>query len=174
MTRLLEEIRGWKKKPKELLLYLSKLIKKDKTLLADLEKSLESATDSERGTCIEALEHVTQENPEYALSFLKIVISSLSDKAPRVKWEAARIIGNIASQYPEKSAQAVDSLLTNTKDKGTVVRWSAAFALGEILKGNFKLQTTLLPKVKKIIKAEENNGVKNVYLKALKVIGKDA
>jgi len=63
-------------------------------------------------------------------------------------------------------------LLKNTKDKGTVVRWSVAFALGEIAKNNPKAAKILLPKMNELVKKEQNNGVKNVYLKALKVIGK--
>jgi len=63
--------------------------------------------------------------------------------------------------------------LKNSSDKGTVIRWSAAFALGEIAKSNSNAQKTLLPKMKELVMKETNNGVKNVYLKALKVIEKE-
>jgi len=60
----------------------------------------------------------------------------------------------------------------NTKDKGTVVRWSAALALGEIAKYNLNIRASLILKIGVILKREKNNGVKNVYLKALKAINK--
>ncbi len=170
MTRLLEEIKAWDKKPKELLLHLASLIKKDEKLLADFNQSLEEATDSQKGTCVEALEHVSQEKPKLAIPHLNNIVHCLKDNAPRVKWEAARIIGNIANKFPKEAAKAIEALLVNTKDKGTVVRWSAAFALGEILKSNKTARIKLLAKIKKIIQKEENNGVKNVYLRALKEV----
>lgn len=80
-------------------------------------------------------------------------------------------IGNLAQKFPEKAVQAVPKLLDNTKDKGTVVRWSAAFALTEIAKYNSKKQKELIAKLQNIIKTEQNNGVKNVYLKTLKTLG---
>lgn len=66
----------------------------------------------------------------------------------------------------------IDKLLINTKDTGTVVRWSAAFALGEIIRYNVKIRKTLIGKIEIILEKEQNSGVKNVYLKALKVICK--
>ncbi|HJX50762.1 hypothetical protein A2Y99_05305 [Candidatus Gottesmanbacteria bacterium RBG_13_37_7] len=168
MTKLLEEIRKSDRKPKDLLNYLTELIRKDKKLLQDLEVSIQSTKDAERGICMEALEYITHENPEYAAPHLKTIITSLSDKAPRVKWEAARIMGNIAKKYSEEALGAIPNLMKNTNDKGTVVRWSAAFGLTEIAIYNSKAANKLIPEFEKIIKKEKNNGVKNVYLKALK------
>lgn len=82
------------------------------------------------------------------------------------------MIGNVSARYPEKAAGAIDKLLTNAKNKGTVVRWSAAFALSEIVKYNTKIRKTLLGQIESILKKEQNSGVKNVYLKALKAINK--
>jgi HEAT repeat protein len=171
-TQLLQEIRKSDKKPKELLEYLSKLIIKDPSLINDYEVSLSTPSDSERGTCIESLEYVTQEKPEIALPHLISIISCLKDNAPRVKWEAARIIANISTKYPEKAAEAIDHLLINTKDNGTVVRWSTALALGEIMKSNKEVRVKLKDKIEKLVKEEENNGVKNVYIRALKIVNK--
>ncbi|PIR08168.1 hypothetical protein COV53_04350, partial [Candidatus Gottesmanbacteria bacterium CG11_big_fil_rev_8_21_14_0_20_37_11] len=84
----------------------------------------------------------------------------------------ARVIANVSQRYPERAAKAVDKLMLNTKDKGTVVRWSAALALGEIAKYNLNIRTKLIPKIEAILEKEQNNGVKNVYLKALKAINK--
>ena len=60
--------------------------------------------------------------------------------------------------------------MINTKDKGTVVRWATAFALGEIVKYNKNLQDDFVEKIKDLVSKEQNSGVKNVYLKALKMI----
>jgi hypothetical protein len=48
----------------------------------------------------------------------------------------------------------------------------AAYGLSEIAKHNTKAQKELILRIKEIVKKEKNNGVKNVYLKALKVIEK--
>ena len=51
-----------------------------------------------------------------------------------------------------------------------MVRWSAAFALGEVAKNHSAAAKILLPEIKALVEKETNNGVKNVYLKALKAI----
>lgn len=168
---LLQEIRKSGKKSKELNAFMAKLITEKKPSSKDFADALVSGNDAERGTCIEALEYASQNKPEIAREYISCVVDFLNDKAPRVKWEAARVIGNIASKYPEEVSKAVESLLTNTNDKGTVVRWSTAFALGEIARYNLKLRENLLSKINTILKKESNNGVKNVYLKTLKALG---
>lgn len=168
MTNLLVEIKNSRKNSKALLIYLAGLIEKDPSLLADLEGSLSQATDAERGVCLEVLEHVSQKSPEIVFPYLDLVIKSLQDKAPRVKWEAARTIANLAPKYPEETATTTEALMQNTTDKGTVVRWNTALALGEIFKANRKTRSVLKPKIEKLIAKEQNSGVRNVYLTALK------
>ena len=120
---------------------------------------------------MEALEYVTKENPEFGKHCLEFVIKHINNKAPRVKWEAGRIIGNVAQIFPDKIKEAIPKLLENTKDKGTVVRWSAAFALTEIAKSNLEMQKELISEFRKISEKENNNGVKNIYLKYLTEVG---
>ncbi len=170
--KLLEEIRRSDKKPKELLTYLSEKVKKDNSFLNDFSKCLEEGTPVEKGICMEVLEYVSQEKPELVIPHIDGTIAYLDYDAPRVKWEAARVIANLAPKYPEKAAKAINKLIINTKDKGTVVRWSTAFALGEIAKYGKSNQATLVKKMEDLVRKEQNNGVKNVYLKALKVIKK--
>lgn len=170
--KLLDEIRKSDKKPKELLISLSEKVKKDSSLLNDFSLCLKSGTSVEKGICMEVLEYTSQEKPELVITYIDDVIIYLNYDAPRVKWEAARVVANLASKYPEKAKKAVDALMLNTKDKGTVVRWSAAFALGEIAKHNKSVQQDLIKKIERLVVKEQNNGVKNVYLKALKVIKK--
>jgi len=168
--RLLDEVRNSNKKRKELLVELSEKVNKDKSLLDDLAKCLEEGNPVEKGLCMEVLEYTTHKNPEIGIKYIDCAIAYLDYKAPLVKWESARVIGNLAVKYSEKAAKAVDKLIINTKDKGTVVRWATAFALGEIVKYNKNIQKELVKKIEDIIKKEQNSGVKNVYLKALKMI----
>ena len=51
-----------------------------------------------KATSIEALEFATRSKPKIAsLAILELATESLSSKAPRVKWESAKVIGNIGS-----------------------------------------------------------------------------
>jgi hypothetical protein len=137
--------------------------------LADLIKIAKVAKGSEKGTCIEAIEFATRAKPEIAsVECLKFVTETLLDKAPRVKWESAKVIGNIAYLYPDKLDKAIGNLLTNSEFSGTVVRWSAAFALGEIIKLKTKRNRDLIPAVEAIIRRNDDNAIKKIYQAALK------
>ncbi len=169
----IEKILQSKLKPKEKITLLAKEITKDKKFIDEIVGYFESASSGDQGHLIESLEYASQDNPECVAPYLDFVICHLEDKGPRVKWECARIIANLALKFSDKTEKAIPALLKNIKDKGTVVRWSVAFALGEIAKNNANAQKILLPKMKGLVKKETNNGVKNVYLKAFKIIEKD-
>ncbi len=129
----------------------------------------EKAKDAAKASCIEALEFVTKENPSFADdAILNFATASLLAKAPRVKWESARVIGNIAKLFPSKLKLATGNLVENTKHEGTVVRWSAAFALGEIFKLKTDLNINLAPLFDEIIASDEKNSIKKIYALALK------
>ena len=164
----IKEILKSKKKPKEIVELLAEALKREKKLTGEFIQCFKDGTTTEKGNCMEAIEYITKENPEFAEDYLDFVIEYINDKAPRVKWEACRIIGNVAKKFPDKVKEAVPKLLENTKDKGTVVRWSAAFALTEIAKSNQDVQKELAPEFKKILERETNKGVRNIYLKYLK------
>ncbi len=133
----------------------------------------EKAKDQEKANCIEALEFSTRQHPKIAdESVFAHVTKMLTENAPRIKWESAKVIGNIAHLFPAKLHQAIINLLTNTDHDGTVVRWAAAFALGEILKLNTKHNKDLLPAIETICNKEQNNGIKKKYLDAIKKIKK--
>lgn len=175
MMNVLEEIRSSGKKPKELVTFLAKMARQDGKLLGQLGDCLKSGSVAERGICMEVLEYVSKDCPELVKPRLEAAIGHLNDEdAPKVKWEAARVIGNVARKFPDEASKAVPKLLLNTKDAGTVVRWSAAYALGEIAKhnNNAKMRKSLVPKIAEMANKEKNNGVRNVYLRALKVVGK--
>jgi len=168
--RKIEEILQSKLKPKEKITLLAEEIKKDKKFVNEIVGYFESVSAGNQGHLIESLEYASQNNPECVAAHLDFVIKQLENKAPRVKWEAARIIANLSGKFSQQTQKAIPNLLKNTQDKGTVVRWSVAFALGEIVKHNPKTRKQLLPIFEKLLKSEENIGVKNVYVKSLKAI----
>lgn len=164
----IDEILKSKKKPKEIVTLLAEKLKNDRKWVVEFIKCFEKGTVAEKDNCMEAIEYVTKKDPAFVANCLDFVIGHINDKAPRVKWETARIIGNTAQKFPDKVKETVPKLLASTKDKGTVVRWSAAFALTEIAKSNPELQKELTTKFNEIVKKESNNGVRNIYLKYLK------
>jgi hypothetical protein len=128
--------------------------------------------DPDKANCIEAIEFATRLNPVISSqACLEFVTESLLGKAPRIKWESAKVIGNIAHLYPNKLDEPLKNLLINSEYPGTVVRWSAAFALGEIVKLKTKRNKDLIPAIESIIKREEKNSIRKIYLEALKVVG---
>lgn len=138
-------------------------------LLAYTEK--QKATD--KATCIEAIESATKKSPTLAdENLLSFVTKTLTDEEPRVKWESAKVIGNIAKQFPAQLDKATHNLLQNAENKGTVVRWATAYALAEILKLKTDNDLKLLPKIETLYEKEEDNGVKKKYLDALKKVKK--
>lgn len=156
-------------KPKEKTETLSRLVLDETISLKELIDFAKDSKDSPKATCIEALEYATKINPSIAtLDCLKFVSDTLTEKAPRVKWESAKVVGNIAHLFPTKLDTAIKNLLINTEHAGTVVRWSAAFALGEIIKIKQKQTQELIPSIEAICEREEKNSIKKIYLAALK------
>lgn len=142
----------------------------DTSLPADeLISFAEKSKDPVKATCIEAIEYATKQNPNLAdETVFAFVTQTLTEKAPRIKWESAKVIGNTAHLFTENLNQAIGNLLGNTEHEGTVVRWSAAFALGEILKLKTIHNSTLLPALENISEKEEKNSIKKIYLDAIK------
>lgn len=136
-------------------------------LLAYVEK--QKATD--KATCIEAIEYATKKNPTIAdANLLTYLTKALKDDEPRVKWESAKVIGNIAKLFPTQLNEAIANLFLNAENTGTVVRWATAYALAEILKLRTENNKKLLPKIETLCENEEDNGVKKKYLDALKKV----
>lgn len=156
-------------KAKEKTELLSKLVLDGKVTADSLLELAGTAKDPIKATCIEALEYATKQKPalinEKNFGF---VTAALTEKAPRIKWESAKVIGNTAHLFPANLDQAIKNLLDNSEHDGTVVRWSAAFALGEILKLKTKHNSDLLPALEAISNREEKNSIKKIYLDAIK------
>ena len=147
---------------------ISKMLLIKKITVSELIKVAKVSKDKEKGTCIESLEFATRTKPDIASSsVLDFVTETLANEAPRVKWESAKVIGNIAHLFPTRLDKAICNLLTNSENSGTVVRWSAAFALGEIVKLKTKRNKDLIPVIEAIIKRDEDNAIKKIYQKAL-------
>lgn len=128
---------------------------------------------SDKATCIEALEYATKKEPAIANEdVLNYVVEALTDEEPRVKWESAKVIGNIAKLFPNQLDKAIPDLLRNAENTGTVVRWATAYALAEILKLKTENNSKLLPEIETLCEKEQDNGVKKKYLDALKKMKK--
>jgi DUF1680 family protein len=162
-----DEIRNWKGK-KELVSFLTEIIEKDAKLFSQLIEFFKSGSDVEKGTAADVMKHVSKDKPEIVAPYIDDLVDYINYKAPRVKWGVPETIGNLAQKYPTEVEKAIPNLLVNTKDKSTVVRWCAAFALTEITKSNPAIRKELDQKIEEIVQNEKNNGVKNVYLTALK------
>jgi hypothetical protein len=158
-------------KPKVKTETLSSWLLQKKITVASLIECATAAKDPAKATCIEALEFATKQQPAVAdAACFQFVSQSLTAKAPRVKWESAKVIGNTAHLFTTKLDDAIKNLLVNSGHEGTVVRWSAAFALGEILKLKTKHNKNLLPAIEAICNREEKNSIKKIYLAAIKKI----
>ncbi|MEA2022481.1 MAG: hypothetical protein U9N08_08430 [Candidatus Caldatribacteriota bacterium] len=172
MTKI-EEILQSKIKPKEKQLKLVQAVVTENISVNELIHFFESAKGTDKGTCADVMKHVSKEKPEMLESYIELLINYVNADLPRVKWGMSEAIGNLAGKYPEKVTNAIPYLLKNATDEKintTVIKWCAAYGLTEIAKNNPKTREQLLPEFEKIINREKNNGVKNVYLKALKKI----
>jgi hypothetical protein len=172
MKNALRQILASNDKHKEKVALIVEKIKSDKKLLDSLFDLLRNGTDVEKGTAAEVMKFVSKDKPEMIAPYVDVLIEHIDYTAPRVKWGCPESLGNLAKKYPEEVAGAIPKLFKNLKDKSTIVRWCAAFALTEIAKYNQKKQKELTAKFRNLIKTERNNGVKNVYVKALKAIEK--
>ena len=158
-------------KPKAKIEKLCQIIIEKKISINDLMAYAESAKDTEKGTCVEALEFASTKNPKIiSKKCFEFVILYLKDKAPRVKWECAKIIANTAHLYKTDLNIAIENLLQNATYEGIVVRWSAAFALVEIIKIETENNKKLIPMIKKLITNEEKPNIKKMYMDAIKII----
>ena len=156
-------------KPKEKTDALSQLILNNPEITDELISFAKISKDPIKATVIESFEYATKLKPEIATeTMLQFVSQTLVENAPRVKWESAKVIGNIAHLFPKQLEESIKNLLVNTEHSGTVVRWSAAFALTQIMKLKTSINGELIPAIEVICKREEKSSVKKIYLEGLK------
>lgn len=159
-------------KPKEKTTIISNWLLSESLSVEELIVFAENKKDAIKATCMEAAEYATKQNPKIATESLFVfACDSLTEKAPRLKWESAKVIGNIAFLYPENLTKAIENLLDNSSHDGTVVRWSVAYALCEILKLQTKHNIELIKKTMLICEQEEKNGIKKIYNSCFKKLG---
>ena len=128
-----------------------------------------SANDVALGICLEAMEFATvKKTTACNLAFFQFASEMLGSTTSRIKWEAARVIGNTAHLFPAHLNKAIKHLLANSEHESTVVRWSAAYALGEILKNGSKHNKALENALESVLIKEEKNSIRKIYLAALK------
>jgi hypothetical protein len=171
----IKEILQSKLKPKEKQTKLVEAVCSSKIKDREFIAFFQSASDVDKGTCADVMKRISEKKPEILAPYIDILVEYINYRAPRVKWGVPEAIGNLAKKYPDKVVQAIPYLLKNTienKINTTVIRWCAAYGLSEIAKHNTKAQKELTQKIKEIVKKEKNNGVRNVYLKALKELEK--
>jgi hypothetical protein len=167
------EILNSKIKPKEKQIKLVEAVISKKISAKEFVAFFKSASDVDKGTCADVMKHVSAQNPGILAPFIDILIPFINYKTPRVKWDVPEAIGNLAKRYPDKVVKAIPYLLQNTtenKINTTVIRWCTAYGLTEIAKNNPKTRKELIPFFEKINNVEKNNGIRNVYLRAIKII----
>lgn len=84
------------------------------------------------------------------------------------KREASRIAGNLAGKFPDELDDIITDLLQNTDNEGTVIRWGSAYALSHIIVIPQYAESPLFEQISDLCAREEEKGVKNQYIKALK------
>ncbi len=167
------EILGSKSKPKEKQNRLVAALLSGEIPAGELIAFFEAANNTDKGACADAFKHISERNPELLAPYIDLLISYINHPLPRVKWGVPETIGILTRFYPRQTARAIPSLLKNTNENPvntTVIRWCAAYALGEIAKFHPASREQLLPVFEHLIQSEQNNGVRNVYVKALKAI----
>ena len=172
---MIEDILHINIKPKEKQNRLVQAVLSGKIPVGDFIAFFETAGKVDKGTCADAMKHIAIAKPELLLPHIDILIRHINDPLPRVKWGIPEAIGNMAKEYPHETVQAIPFLLKNTmlgKNNTTVIRWCAAFALTEIARNNLDAREELLPVFENLAVQDENSGVRNVYIKALKDIRK--
>jgi len=171
--RINELLLSKEKSNKEITEEIANLLISGKIPIDDYIGELQKMKGSKKATLIESMEYATKESPGIANeSCYDLIIKSLNDKEPRVKWESARVIANVAEQFPQKIEDVIERLQNNIEGSGTVVRWSIATALASIAKTNYKKKEALIELMKKNESIEEKASIKKIYISALKVIDK--
>ena len=161
------------KKPKEKCTTITKAILADPKAILELFELFQHSPDPAKGLYADVIEELSTHNPALIFPYLDILIAHINYKAPHVTWGVQEALGNMATDYPAEVHTALPHLMKNTTHTSTVVRWCAAYAIAELTIHTTDHQDDLIRTIKKIITKEKNNGVRNVYLKALKKLGRD-
>lgn len=157
-------------KAKEKVKAIAVMLLEGSLAVGDLIRVAKGSDGKGKGTCIEAIEFATGAKPHVgSASCLDFVTESLLDDAPRVKWESAKVVANIAHLHPRRLDDTVRNLLANREHPGTVVRWSVVRAMGEIANLRTGHDRVLIPALESILSRDnENAAIVKVCRRALK------
>lgn len=118
---------------------------------------------------LEAIEEASRaKDVVLPIEYLKLAEGYLLSPDNAAKREASRIVGNMAEHYPAHLDSAIKKLFYNTTEEGSVVRWASAYALSRIIILPNFAKSALYEKVLALCETEEDSGVRNQYVKALK------
>ena len=166
-----EWLRGKALKPKEKTELLSKWVLEGKITPGLLVEFASAARDSDKATCIEALEFALQKNDMLlGDAEFRFVTEALTSTAPRVKWESAKVIARSAARHQANIEHSIANLLVNAEHEGTVVRWSAATALGAIYLLKTSHNDLLKPALEALLNREEKGSICKIYAAALRKV----
>lgn len=122
---------------------------------------------------LEAIEEISNKGlSQLSSRYLLFAIPYIKSENNNCRREASRIVGNMAAQYPDMIEEAISPLLDNSSNEGTVIRRAAAYALSRIITTDRYAQSELYDKLTDISNKEEDNAIRNQYLKALKKASK--
>ncbi|MCI6990530.1 MAG: HEAT repeat domain-containing protein [Clostridiales bacterium] len=132
-------------------------------------EACESLPEKSRSLLLEAVEEVSRFKA-FALEadYLDLAEKYILSSDHSCKREASRIVGNLANKFPTKLDKAIPALLQNTKNDGTVIRWASAYALSRIIVIPQYAKSPLFEQLSDLCAKENESGVKNQYIKALK------
>lgn len=136
-----------------------------------ISEACESLPEKNISLLLEAVEEVSRSKeftlePEYLDLAEKYILSSDNS----CKREASRIVGNLANKFPTptKLENVITALLQNAGNDGTVIRWASAYALSRIIMIPHYAKSPLFKQISDLCAKENESGVKNQYIKALK------
>ena len=122
---------------------------------------------------LEAIEEISNKGlAQLSSRYLLFAIPYITSENNNCRREASRSVGNMAAQYPDMIEEAISPLLDNSPNGGTVIRRAAAYALSRIITTDRYAQSELYDKLTDISNKEEDNAIRNQYLKALKKASK--
>ena len=108
---VLDEMKNWQGKPKELIVFLSENVEKNPSLFPQLIEILKAGKDPQRGTSADVIEAVSKEKPEIVAPHIDALIGFINYKAPRVKWATSETIGNLSKNHCTEAEKAIPNLL---------------------------------------------------------------
>ena len=138
-----------------------------------ISEACESLTEKNISLLLEAVEEVSR-SKDFTLEaeYLDLAEKYILSPDNSCKREASRIVGNLANKFPTKLENAITALLQNAGNDSTVIRWASAYALSRIIMIPHYAKSPLFEQISDLCAKENESGVKNQYIKALKKVEK--